>query len=105
MAARSTTPVRMRLYGTLSNFYNHEFQKANKFSWSIRLSDNENKELGYGYVAKNSDDGARIFELLKDGLRHKMIVYVSYLENAESPNHFMILKLVALNNWWFEGEE
>ena len=104
MAARSITPVRMRLFGKLSDFYNHEFRDANSIAWSIELSDYNHPHFGWGYILKNTDDGARLFKALKDGRYHKIIAEVSYLPNAQSPKLFSISRLVALDTWWFDEE-
>jgi hypothetical protein len=101
-ATKPTSPVRMRFFAELSDYFNYEFRIANNIMWSVRFSDYNGRSLGYGYVSKTTDDGARLFAALKDGRKHQVVVDVAYLPNAQSSDVFLVSNLVTLDTWWVD---
>jgi hypothetical protein len=104
-ATRPTSPVRLRVLAKLADYYNFEFGKAQDTDWSIALTDGGGNSIGHGYIKKNTPAGQQLFQTLKDGKEHSIVVDVQCLPNAESSRVFLITKVVNDAGWWFEETE
>lgn len=85
-ATRPKTETRMALTAKLSDYYNFDYTDLVDTYWSVGFSDMSHKESAetYGYIKKDSPDGKKIFELLKDGMSHNMILESKYKANDGS---------------------
>ncbi|MBM4028686.1 MAG: hypothetical protein FJ280_25305 [Planctomycetes bacterium] len=98
-ATKPTTPILMRVWGKLDDYYNYEFGTADKVAWSIRVSDYKGSALGHGYLKKDTDAGKQVFNILRDGKEHKMVVEINCLPRAENGSVFVISSVKALDRW------
>ena len=89
-AVTPTKPVLFSVTAQLSDYYNYDFLEARKDYWSIHL-ETAGKSLGYGFIRKASDKGKSLFDLLKDGNPHSLIVAVKYGPDGEE-NCFYLTK-------------
>lgn len=72
-----------RFTAAMANYYNYEFLDKAQTMYCIRLVEyDETTGSIYGYIEKDSSDGKQLYELLKDGEPHEVILSVHY-----SPNH------------------
>ena len=102
LAQRPTTPVRFRVWAELSDYYNYAFMNGQKQWYSVALSDDGDKELPTGYIAKNSDSGQRVFDLLKDGRKHRMVVDIAFPSDSIEGN-VVNLDAVSFDTWRIAG--
>ena len=58
----------------------------------------------HGYVKRDSDLGKRIFDLLKDGKSHPVVIEVAYGRNSSNPGIADITDLVARGWREYDGE-
>ena len=82
MASRPTKPVAMRVEAVLDDYYNWDFMRASASHYSIRFPDTHI----HGYVRKDSPLGKRLFNILKDGDKHKLVLSLRYLPNPHYPS-------------------
>lgn len=104
-ATLSTSPVRFRVFATLSDFYFGEFNNSQNDVWSIDLRDPVGKDIGNGYVRKSTPIGQKLFQILKDGKKRRMVVQVQYLPKAQNSSAFSISEVINFEGWWYEKKE
>lgn len=104
-ATRPTSPVRLRVSASLGDYYNFEFRNSRDVAWCIDMSDGEGKSIGHGYIKKSTPEGEQLFQMLRDGKRHSIVVEIQYVPNGESARVFIISRLVNADGWWFEDTE
>ena len=96
MASRPTKPVAMRVEATLSDYYNYDFRAAQRTHYSIRF-------LGrhiFGYVRKDSRAGKRLFNILKDGDKHSLVLSLRYLPNPRYPSgEVTLIDKIVSEDW------
>ena len=88
--SRPTKPVTMRVEAVLSDYYNYAFANAERTHYSISFG----LELVSGYVRKDSRLGKRLFDTLKDGEEHNLILSIRFLPNSYG-NTVLIDELVS----------
>jgi len=99
-ASKPTARVKLRAYAQLTDYYNFEFSDSGNEFWSIELEENDTrKTFGHGYINKNSIMGKQLYELLKDGNKHKVFVEVQFPNNA-SGDCFYITRLIKSDSWF-----
>lgn len=98
-ATKPSKPIRFRIYAKLDDYYNYEFLGAKDIAYSIIIEDRNNNRLGHGYADKNSHIGQVLFNKLRDGNNHEMVLDVQCLPDAESGSVFVISRVVNLNGW------
>jgi hypothetical protein len=85
-ASKPTKPEVYRVWGKLDNYYNYMFSStySNKMEdiyYSVRMSIGMDHQTEvFGYIEKKSVDGEKLFNVLKDGVFHPLIVSIGYLE-------------------------
>ncbi|MGE3757615.1 MAG: hypothetical protein AB7H97_07660 [Pseudobdellovibrionaceae bacterium] len=89
-AQKPTDPQKFRVFAELANYYNYEFRDSDSYLYSIRLHEPETYESVYGYIKRDSPDGKRLYEILKDGQKHPVILNVRYHPYA-SQNNLVII--------------
>ena len=77
-ATRPTKPVTMRAEATLQSYYNYAFMNAERTHYSIRFG----LKGVSGYVRKDSRLGKRLFDILKDGEEHNLVLSIRFLPNS-----------------------
>jgi len=101
---RATRPrvfVRFRAIAKLDDYYNYEFSGQENGMWSIDLNEANHGDIGHGYIQKNGPDGHRLFQCLKDGKEHRVVVDLCYTPFSQSPSVFLISRVVAADTWWY----
>ena len=94
-ATRPKTDTRMALTAKLSDYYNYDYRDLVDTYWAVNFTDLSHKESAdtTGYIKKDTPDGKTIFEILKDGMSHNMILESKYKANDGS-NTVEITKFV-----------
>jgi len=79
-AARPTGATILRAWAKLSSLYVHGFDEKTYFSLSLR----ENKKTDSLWAYLKRSDGTRVFDYLKDGNQHPLMVAVRQRENVDA---------------------
>ena len=95
-ASRPTKPVDMRVEASLSDYYNWGFRAAQRTHYSIRFKDRHI----WGYVRKDSSLGKRLFNILKNGEKHSLVLSIRYLPNPRYPNsEVTLIDKIVSEDW------
>ncbi len=97
-ALRYIEPTRFRVTAQLDDYYNYEFDDAIDRAYSIKIRI-DGKRIGWGYIDKRNKMAPAIFNTLRDGKRHNMVLDLAYLPNSEEGDVFVITKVVNLYGW------
>jgi hypothetical protein len=99
-ATKPTVSTKLRVYGTLADYFNFEFMDEDTRCWSIRITNYEGHTVyGHGYIFKSSLGGKTLFSVLKDGKSHKLVLSVSCLPNARDASVFVIDQVHSVDSW------
>lgn len=102
-AQRPKEPMKFRVIGNLSNSYPYipwEIRReAEKNLWSVGLRDGDGNSIAYGYIEKESDDGKRLYELLKDGEKHKFTAIIKFFEGSRPGDDAVIIEKFVCDGW------
>ena len=105
-AHRRHTPARLcpfwdRLYiwrcgARLNSFYSDEYRDSRNshFSITLSLSDSNKEGIFFGFIPKETADGRKLFDILKDGKEHGVILELEYGPRAQSDNILTINRFV-----------
>jgi hypothetical protein len=77
-AAGTDRELTLRVWAALSGYYNYQYGEAQGTHYSLGLVEevgDRAKDFN-GYVPKDSDLGRRLFEIVRDGRPHKLIVTI-----------------------------
>ena len=75
-AMLSATPEKFRVYATLGSYYNFDYSEAQRTHWNVSIEDNSSENIDACYVSKTSAAGTTIYNILKDGKKHQMILEI-----------------------------
>lgn len=94
-------PTKFRVVAELDDYFNYSFRDKELEYYSIYLSEPPlvGSESLHGYIKKDSEVGKEIFEILKDGRPHNIIVEI-YVPNTEKPsNSNVVIKNLISDSW------
>jgi hypothetical protein len=102
-AQRPLEHYNMRMRAKLSDYYNFEFGNGQSKYYSIQLTgpDDDDERMPYGYIEKKSEPGKKLFEFLKDGEAHFVILKISFLPGSTG-DVVLIHRFIASN--WIDDE-
>lgn len=93
-AQRPTSSQKFRVMAELADYYNYEFRDGQYYLYSIRLHEPDSYQSVYGYIKKDSKDGAKLYEILKDGQKHPMILKIRYPQYSRGSGQVIIDQFV-----------
>jgi len=93
-------PVKFRLMAKLADYYNYQFMGAEKVAYSVRLTEKRGWRPIYGYIPKHTAGGKKLFEVLKDGKEHEVIVLTKY--SAETRDNSVVDIVEFIKEGWIE---
>lgn len=99
MALKANPPknaVDIRVECQLSDYYNYDKRGKDKLEYSVEIIDVNSKDRFHGYIPKDSDEGRKIFDVLKDGQPHKLLLSVRLSEYFSNTSICDILYLEAI---------
>ena len=53
----------------------------------------------YGYIYKNSKDGKKIFNIIKDGNSHKLTLKIKYMDYGSSNSNTLLIEEFVSEGW------
>ncbi len=104
-AQRPTMPMLFRVVTNLTSYYNYEFGDAHRSYLSISFEDGTLVPI-HGYVKRGSKSGKRIYEILKDGENHALIVKIRFLAGGDPSSNTVLIDELISEDWAMRnGEE
>ncbi len=89
---RATTIAVFNASAVLSDYYNWEFSDTRLSHWSVKIvAGKDDEDIGNGFVEKASEVGRQLYNVLKDGKKHDLIVALRYSVNAKDAGVFHII--------------
>lgn len=98
MVQRLTKPMLFRVAASLDTYYNFEFKDAHNNYLSIQLNIGTSSAL-YGYVRRESKSGKRMYEILKDGEYHYLIVKIRFLAGDDPRSNTVLIDELVSEDW------
>lgn len=100
--AKSSEIGIFRFVCKLSDYYNYGYYgKQNKY-YSVECAIPSEKTKVYCYIAKSSDDGKRLFELLKDGASQNLVLAVKYDYRSIDSDEILSIKKLVSSGWYYD---
>lgn len=101
-ATKPTDIKTFKLTCKLSDYYNYGYADSDAKYYSIDCETSENGSFSsiYGYVQKESEDGIKMFELLKDGKSHKMTLALQYDYRSEGNSKITTIRKYLTAGWY-----
>ncbi len=94
----SKTPTKFRVIAEISNYYNYNYINAQNSHWSIKVDDGRNSRLSC-FVSKTSKTGKEIYEILKDGKKHIIIVELKSDNRDDKSGNIAVITKLIKSNW------
>jgi hypothetical protein len=91
-------PVKMRLALTLRDYYNYNFSSKEEIYLSILAEQSDGCSVSC-FVERNTEEGKKIFELLKDGRSHEAIVELLIDKTDDKTGNIAIIRRLHQVGW------
>jgi hypothetical protein len=88
-------PAVFRMRAKLSYYYNYEFSEAKQTHYSLSLEDKEFAHIDGAYVPRQSADGQKLFDVLKDGKEHTVVIELVYRPNSQDSSVATVTRLLG----------
>lgn len=96
----TTTPLSFRVKANLSDYYNYSYRDKEETYYSINLYDGfSRRDSVTGYVEKDSSIGEALFNILRDGEEHSIIVTIHIPSNEKISNDIVIIDELISDSW------
>jgi len=95
----STQPTEFRVSATIGTYYNYNYRHAKNTHWNVSISDNDGNSISGCYISKSSAEGKRLYEILKDGKRHALILEIKIDATESDAGNIAIITKVIKEGW------
>ena len=107
-ATKPKDAVIFRLACKLSDYYNYGYREKENEYYSILCTsmynnDHEEDASLTGYILKKSDDGIKLFEILKDGNFHYVTIALKYDYKSEGSSAIVAIKKFINAGWHYNS--
>jgi hypothetical protein len=90
----SANPSEFRIKATIGDYYNYGYLNLKDTYWNIKIQDgNRNMIIGC-YINKSTADGKKIYDILKDGKAHDLIIEIKKDPKNDSGEIAIISKVI-----------
>lgn len=97
-ATLSTQPKTFRVIAEISNKYNWNYDNKQNSYWSVRANDGRGAWM-ICYVSKQSETGKQIYEILKDGKEHRIMIEVKIDSKEDKSGRTTIITKLIKTDW------
>jgi hypothetical protein len=99
--------VNLRVECEIDTYFNFEYLNSKETHYSIKVMEQYPLSVAHGYILKSSEQGEKLFKILKDGNRHKLILEVEFVgpdggRLARADRMFAIKRVVSRS--WLDPE-
>jgi hypothetical protein len=95
----SNQPTPFRVYATIGSYYNYNYDDAKNTHWNISIKDNEKNGISGCYISKSSAEGEKLYEILKDGKTHALILELKIDATEDNSGGLAIITKVVKDGW------
>jgi hypothetical protein len=97
-ATLNTVPTAFRVHATIGNSYYFNYGDASSTHWNVQV-DNDDDRISGCYISKNSAEGKKLYEILKDGKKHKLILEIKIDSSSDNSGNTAIITKVVKEGW------
>ena len=102
-------PETFRVHAKLSDYYNYKYRDAKQSHYSLDLSfpisqTKNDRETIYGFVERDSADGKALYDILKDGEYHKVMLMLRYPPGSEKSQCAEIFRFIQ-SGWLLKDQK
>ena len=95
----STQPTEFRVNATISNYYNYNYIDSQNTHWNVLIKDIERNTIIGCYISKSSAEGKKLYDILKDGKTHALILELKIDDTENKSGNTSIITRVAKVGW------
>jgi len=95
----STQPTEFRVNATIGTYYNYNFSDAKNTHWNVNIEDKEGNNIRGCYISKSSAEGKKLYEILKDGKTHALILELKIDATENNSGGIAIITKVVKDGW------
>jgi hypothetical protein len=88
-----------RVIATIGTSYLYNYRGTEDTYWNLRIVDIEYNSI-YGYSLKSSAEGKKLYEILKDGKEHRLILQLETDRTQDKSGDMAIVKKIISDNWF-----
>lgn len=99
-ASKPPDVVTFRVICSLSDYYNYGYRNSREQYYSIECTTDLSHLSIYCYVLKNSDEGRKLFDILKDGYAHRMTLAVKFDYHSDGNSEITTLCKIIAVGWY-----
>lgn len=97
-AKLESNPTEFRVIAELGTYYNYNFRDSSHTHWNIELKDSERNRISC-YVRISTKEGKQIYEILKDGKKHNLILELKLDTSQDTSGGTAIITKLIKNSW------
>jgi hypothetical protein len=98
MANLSSVPSEFRVKANIDTYYNYNYRDAQNTHWSISTYDPNDGRISC-YISKSSLEGKKIYEILKDGKNHDLILEIKIDATEDNSGGIGIITKFVKEGW------
>ena len=101
ISSLSNTPTEFRVKAELGSSYFYNYHNAQSTHWNVNLSD-INGEFIYAYILKSTNEGEELYEILKDGKKHDLILIIKIDSTTDKSGNVAMITHLVKEGWFNE---
>ncbi len=98
-ANSSTQAAEFRVKASIGTYYNYNYGDAKNTHWNVSVVDNAGNHISGCYISKSSAEGKKIYEILKDGNTHDLILEIKMDYSADDSGHIALITRLVQKGW------
>jgi len=95
----SNIPTEFRVKATIGTFYNFNYIDAKNTHWNVSIEDNYKNFIIGCYISKSSIEGKKLYEILKDGKSHALILEIKIDATQDNSGNTAIITKFVQEGW------
>ncbi len=95
----SKQPTEFRVEATIGNYYNFNYRDSKNTHWNVSIDCKENSNISGCYISKSSEEGKKLYEIIKDGKTHPLILELKIDATNDNSGRTAIITKVVKDGW------
>lgn len=95
----SIQPKEFRVYASIGTYYNYNYIDAINTYWNVSIEDIDNNTIHGCYISKSSVEGKKLYEILKDGKNHELILELKIDATQNNSGDIAIITKLVKEGW------
>lgn len=95
----STQPTELRVKASIGSYYNYNYRDAKNSHWNVSIEDIDYNSIAGCYISKSSAEGKKLYEILKDGKSHALIIELKIDSSGDNSGNIAIITKLVKEGW------